>query len=374
MNKFILSCTLILTFSCTVPEKYGSSLTPEQQQEKSKLQYQKTGVKTENSEIRFIGGDGSSMENAIIIRGAKNEIEGIPAEIDYISRKHGERDKFWKMIMQSNFVKNGKPYIEYQIEDYKNGIKTTYFFDNTALYSAYLETTGPSSTPKEQTEETPLPDKTAGLKTENSGIRFIGGDGSSMENAIIIRGAKNEKEGLAAEIDYISRKHGERDKFWKMKMQNNIRKNGTPYVEYVIEDYKNGNKTSYYFDNTALYSAIQEVIGTPLTPKEQTEETPLPDKTAGMKTKNSEIRFNGGDGSSMENATIIIGAKNEKEVLAAEIDYISRKHGERGRYWKIVMQSNFRENNRYYDEFNIKDLKNDSRTSYYFDITAFSGK
>jgi predicted GNAT superfamily acetyltransferase len=248
---------LILPFSCTVPKRYGSSLPHEQQREKSQSPYQKTADTadtTDNSGIRFTGGDGSSMENALIIRGTKNEIEGVPAEIDYISKKHGERDKSWKMVMESNFLKNGIPYVEYQIRDYKTNSTIEYYFDNTAFYSAFLGTAGPTvtPTPQQQQKETPLPQEAAVEKTDTSGIRFIGGDGSSMENALVIRGARDENEGLTAEINYISRKHGERDKYWKMLLRSNFRKNGIPYVEYRIEDYRTGSKIEYYFDNTAL--------------------------------------------------------------------------------------------------------------------------
>jgi hypothetical protein len=373
MIKFIVSGIVILTFSCTVPERYIPLSTPGQRQERPKPPERTAWAATDSSGIRFTGGDGSSMENALIIMGAKNELEAIPAEINYISGKLGERDKYWKMVMQNNFLINGKPYVEYQIEDHINGGKTSYFFDNSALYSAYLRTTAPSLTQKQQQKETSLPDQTAEASAENSVIRFIGGDGSSMEKAIIIRGAKNEKEGLAAEIDYICRQHGERDKYWKMITQGNYRENGVPYVQYWIEDFKTGSKPMYYFDNTALYSAVPEVIAPSPTPKQQ-EEAPLPTQTAGVTTEGQGIIFTGGDGSSMEKAIVIRGAKNEKEGLAAEIDYICRKHGEKDKYWKMITQGNYRENGVPYVQYWIEDYKTGSKPMYYFDNTAISGK
>ena len=135
--KLMVSCGLILAFSCTFPEKHGSSLTPEQQQEETRLQYQITGDKIEKGEIRFEGGDGLSIESAIIINGAKNEGEGITAEYVYIGKKHGERDIDWKPFMQSFLGKNGNHYDKIQIEDIKNNIKISYYFDITAFFGKY---------------------------------------------------------------------------------------------------------------------------------------------------------------------------------------------------------------------------------------------
>jgi hypothetical protein len=263
MKKFILSCVVILSISCTVPERYVVYQSQEQQKE-SKSQYLDTTDNTGDRGIRFKGGDGSSMENAIIICGAKNEIEGVPAEIDYISRRHGERDKSWKMIMQSDFKKNDKIYVEYQIEDYKKGMKAVYFFDNTAFYSAYLKAPPvPSATslpPKQPQKEPQQPQidppitlQTAVEKTENSGVWYKGGDGSSMENAIIIVGPKNEKEVIMAVFDYISRRHGVKDEFWKIIMQGNFRKDFKHYRQFSIKDFTNGNRFDYCFDVTAVF-------------------------------------------------------------------------------------------------------------------------
>jgi len=137
MIKFILPCILILTLSCTSPERYGSSLTPGQQREQIGLQYQKTGERIEKGQIRFDGGDGLSIENAIIINGAENEKEGIIAELIYIGKKHGEKNADWKPIMQGFLNKNGKSYDEIKIEDIKNNNNISYYFDITAFFGKY---------------------------------------------------------------------------------------------------------------------------------------------------------------------------------------------------------------------------------------------
>lgn len=137
MIKFILPCILILAFSCASPERYSPPLTPEQQQEQIGLQYQKTGERIEKGEIRFGGGDGLSIENAIIINGTENEKEGVTAEFIYIGKKHGKRNSDWKPIMQSLLNKDGKSYDEIKIEDIKNNNEISYYFDITAFFGKY---------------------------------------------------------------------------------------------------------------------------------------------------------------------------------------------------------------------------------------------
>jgi predicted GNAT superfamily acetyltransferase len=369
MIKFILSLVIILSFSCGVPERYVTTLSQEQQKE-SEFQYLNTLDKTDESGIKFKGGDGSSMENAIIIYGVKNEIEAIPAEINYISKRHGERDKSWKMIMQSNFKINDRIYVEYQIEDYKKGIKTSYVFDNTSFYSAFMEKTGTPVTPQQEQKDDTRPAYQPALEiTESSGIRYKGGDGSSMAKAIVIAGANNEEEIIKAQIDYISRRHGVKDRSWKIIIQSDFRKNDNPYVEYKIEDFKRGVKTAYFFDKTSPRSVFTENAAAPAAPQQEQKDTRPVYQPAAEKTVNSGIRYKGGDGSSMENAIIIFGAKNEKEVIQAEIDYISRRHGEKDKLWEIMFKSNFRKNYRHYNEINIKDFTSDGRFSYCFDAT-----
>jgi predicted GNAT superfamily acetyltransferase len=370
MKKPLLFCAVLLTVSCTVPERYVIYQAQERQKE-SPSPYQKVpDTTTDDRGVRFTGGDGSSMEKAIIISGANNEIEAVPAEIAYISRRLGERDKSWKMTMQNNFRENGRIYVEYQIEDLEKGTKAAYFFDNTSLYSAFLENTGTPPVAEQPQKVTPIPYQTAGEKGESSRIRYGGGDGTSMEKAIFVYGAKNEEQAVQAEIDYISRKHGEKDRYWKKILQSNFRKDSRNYAEYQIEDHKNGMRTAYIFDDTPSNSAFAENAGAPLTPEPLQKETRSTYQPAVEKTENRAVRFTGGNGSSIKNAIIIIGPKNEKEVMEAEIDYISKKHGVKDKYWKVLLQSNFRKNDNHYNEFNIKELGSGGRFSYCFDVTA----
>ena len=86
------------------------------------------------------------------------------------------------------------------------------------------------------------------------------------------------------------------------------------------------------------------------------------------------IKFLGGNGSSMERAIVVDGAKGEREGVAAEYIYISNEKGVRNRDWKLTAQSELVENKKEYDYLNIQSLKDSSVTDFYFDITGFYGK
>jgi hypothetical protein len=385
MLKFILFCAAALVFSCSVPERYV--IYKSQEQPKGPLpQYTGTGDKTRGGGIRFTGGDGSSIENAIIVTGVKNEIECIPAEIDYISKRHGERDRSWKMKAQNDFKINERIYVEYQIKDLAAGAVAAYFFDNTSLYAPFLADTGAPKTPNPPQKETRPIHQPAGETPENTEtgrvtgrVRFTGGDGSSIENAIIIIGAENEKEAAQAEIAYISKKHGEKDRSWKPRLQGDFRRNGRSYVEYQIEDLAAGTKAAYFFDITTLSSALPEVSGTPPAeerPQKDTRPTPTyqPAGETLKNTGNGRVRYKGGDGTSMESAVIIVGAENEEEATQAEIDYIAGKHGGKDRFWKIILHGNYRRDLRQYNEISIKETNSGERFDYFFDVTAVGEK
>lgn len=44
--------------------------------------------------ITYKGGDGSSKQESIVILGAKDEIEGVGAEYDYLESKFGKYELF----------------------------------------------------------------------------------------------------------------------------------------------------------------------------------------------------------------------------------------------------------------------------------------
>ncbi len=86
------------------------------------------------------------------------------------------------------------------------------------------------------------------------------------------------------------------------------------------------------------------------------------------------IRFEGGDGLSIEKAIVIVGAKNESEGVAAEYLYLNDKYGPRGEGYVLQSQRMKMEKDRVYDSLKIEVPALDQTLEYFFDITDFFGK
>ncbi len=86
------------------------------------------------------------------------------------------------------------------------------------------------------------------------------------------------------------------------------------------------------------------------------------------------IRFEGGDGLSMEKAVVIVGAKNESEGIAAEYLYLNDKYGQKSHDYLLRAQKTLTEGDRIYDSLEIEVLALNQTLVYFFDITDFFGK
>lgn len=73
--------------------------------------------------ITFEGGDGSSIEQAIVIKGAKGEMEGVEAESKWVKKMH--RD--WTKGKQTLLEKDGKHYDKIDYTTDKGETHTLYF-------------------------------------------------------------------------------------------------------------------------------------------------------------------------------------------------------------------------------------------------------
>ena len=60
--------------------------------------------------LKYEGGNGSSIKEAITIVNVKSNFEGIDAEYDYISKRYGPENKSWKFISQKLIGENSKKY------------------------------------------------------------------------------------------------------------------------------------------------------------------------------------------------------------------------------------------------------------------------
>ena len=88
----------------------------------------------------------------------------------------------------------------------------------------------------------------------------------------------------------------------------------------------------------------------------------------------SKVTYEGGNGKTLETSVIIKNAGNERNGIAAEYDYIAKKHGAKFTNWKPVGQSTSSENGKKYDVIGIITIPGNEKITYYFDITDFYGK
>ena len=82
------------------------------------------------------------------------------------------------------------------------------------------------------------------------------------------------------------------------------------------------------------------------------------------------IHFAGGDGSSVEKAIVILGAKGEGDGVAAEYDYVEQHLGLSRR--DVVSQSLLDKNKHAFDMLELRTAQGSRQV--YFDITDYFGK
>jgi hypothetical protein len=81
-----------------------------------------------NDQPEYAGGDGSSPEEAVLIKDAPSHVAGVRAESAYISRQFGERGKDWELKEQSlTERKDGRQIDKMTIETASGDVETFYF-------------------------------------------------------------------------------------------------------------------------------------------------------------------------------------------------------------------------------------------------------
>ncbi len=95
-----------------------------------------------------------------------------------------------------------------------------------------------------------------------SKVVYTGGDGTSVENAIVITGAGNSRNGIAAEYEYVAKKLGTKSVDWKPGGQGqttlsdenkkNVEKN-KKYDVLTFQNVLNNETLTFYFDITDFY-------------------------------------------------------------------------------------------------------------------------
>ena len=121
IKLFKITLVSIVLFSCGTTQK---SVSP--------TEYWNTTP--DISKVIYEGGDGRTLDNCIVIKNAKNELNGVAAEYSYISKIHGNRFTDWKPIRQSSETNNGRTFDIINILTLPQNEEIVYYFDITDFY------------------------------------------------------------------------------------------------------------------------------------------------------------------------------------------------------------------------------------------------
>ena len=85
------------------------------------------------TQIVYQGGDGDSMDDAVVIIGVSKQEEGLDAEYNFISKKYGLKGKDWRVVGQTIVKENKKIYDMIEFEITSSSEKRIYYFDVSAF-------------------------------------------------------------------------------------------------------------------------------------------------------------------------------------------------------------------------------------------------
>ena len=90
--------------------------------------------KIDLTDIEYLGGNGDSIENAIIIKNAGNSDNGIASEYAYIEKYYGKRTIDWELTKQTLDEKDGKWYDIFKIQIILDNQTEILYFDITDFF------------------------------------------------------------------------------------------------------------------------------------------------------------------------------------------------------------------------------------------------
>ena len=85
--------------------------------------------------VTYKGGNGSFKEEAVIILGASDEVEGVDAEYVWIENKFGEEIVQWELVDQELIDEDNRQYDILKIK-FKNSNVQEFWFDITDFYGS----------------------------------------------------------------------------------------------------------------------------------------------------------------------------------------------------------------------------------------------
>lgn len=86
--------------------------------------------------IRFVGGDGKTRDSAIVIKGAKGEVDGVASEYQFLSLVHGAKGKDWKLLGQALLDHHGHQMDEMRVV-LADGTSLVYYFDISDFFGKF---------------------------------------------------------------------------------------------------------------------------------------------------------------------------------------------------------------------------------------------
>jgi hypothetical protein len=111
----------------------------------------------------------------------------------------------------------------------------------------------PESRPVEQSSEQSADDQSPNQELiYDEYITISGGSGLSQEDALAIRNAPNEKDGVAAERYYLQQTYGQKDSDWFFVGQELVSGEEKQFDRIDIQ-LADGTEISVYFDITEFY-------------------------------------------------------------------------------------------------------------------------
>ncbi len=90
----------------------------------------------EKAEVRFGGGNGDTIDRAVVIRGAAFDLAATWAEFAYVTQAYGQKDKDWKLISHTHGKQGDREIDTIEIE-LPGGERRNFFFDVTESFGKW---------------------------------------------------------------------------------------------------------------------------------------------------------------------------------------------------------------------------------------------
>jgi hypothetical protein len=89
------------------------------------------------------------------------------------------------------------------------------------------------------------------------GITYEGGNGDSLENAVVVRGARFDLAGTIAVFAWLTATYGQLNVDWRLKLQSHGRF-GNREIDTLVLDIKNRGEKTVFFDVTDSFGKFPE--------------------------------------------------------------------------------------------------------------------